>query len=454
MTPTEPARLTPTDLASILPSAVPPYPRDREPSIVHLGVGAFARAHLGTYADELLVAGHGAAIHGISLVSERAEMQLAPQHGLYTVNEREPGGSAPPRVVGSIVRVSTGPDEAVRAISSSSVRLVTLTVTEKGYAASDDGDTPAMVIARALARRDRGAPAPLLAPLDNLSSNGSVLRRRVLQAAASFDGELARWIDGTVPFADSVVDRIVPMTTPPDVDEITRRLGLLDLGAVVCEHHRSWAIAGYEGDLPLDQVGVELVDDAAPYERRKLWLLNGPHSALAYVGLLTGCESIAAAVGGADVRAFVDRVVDDVLEVADMPGRLDPVGFARSAMSRFANPALGHRCLQVAADGSKKLPQRIVPVAAARLAAGLPTRRLATIVAIWIAAVCGLDIPGARMPRPDDPLREVLDDPDPRRRVDLAVAALELGDRALASEILAVLDELLVAGPAILQEAR
>ena len=456
MTSPEPARLTPISLASVDPSAVPTYRRDITPSIVHLGVGGFARAHLGTYADELLAADYPAAIHGISLLSDRAESQLVPQGCLYTVNERELGASPAPRVVGSFTRVSTGTDAAVRAIARSETRLVTLTVTEKGYVAdADHGEsTPAMVIARALGSRDRTSPPPAIAPLDNVLSNGRVLRQRVIEAAASFDIELARWIEASVCFADSVVDRIVPATTPADLAEISDRLGLLDCAAVVCEHHRSWVIAGYEGELPLDEVGVGVVADSAPYERRKLWLLNGPHSALAYAGLLTGCDSIAEAVDRNDVRAFVERYIDDVLEVVDLPTALDPSPFAASVMRRFANPALGHRCLQVGTDGSTKLPQRIVPVAMARSAAGLPNRRLATIVAIWLAALCGLDVPGSAVPRPGDRIATELDGSDPRRRIYRALRALDLGDSSFASEILSALDELLEIGPVILQGGR
>lgn len=452
----EPLRLTPTNLAAVAPSTVPTYPRDRATSIVHLGVGAFARAHLGTFADELLTAGHPAAIHGISLRSDRAELQLSPQHGLYTVNVREPDDARSPQVVGSLTRVSTGSDAAVAAIAEPATTMVTLTVTEKGYATDggSDENAPAMVIARGLARRDRSVPPPVMAPLDNLLSNGRVLGQRVVDAAKSFDEQLARWIDASVPFCDSVVDRIVPAATDADLVEITDRLGLVDHAAVVCEDHRSWVIAGYDGGLPLEQVGVEFVADTAPYERRKLWLLNGPHSALAYAGLLTGCGSIAEAVGRDDVRLFVDRFVDDVLEVVGLPSGLDPAGFAASARVRFANPALGHRCLQVGADGSTKLPQRIVPVATARTIAGLPTRRLATVVAIWLAAVCGLDVPGAGLPRPDDPVTGRLDDPDPRRRVDVALRALAITEKEFAADVLTALDELSVVGPAVLMEPR
>ena len=454
MTTSEPIRLTPIELHSVSPSLVPSYRRDISPSIVHLGVGGFARAHLGTYADELLSAGYPSAIHGISLVSDRAASQLAPQGCLFTVNEREPGESPPPRVVGSFVQVSTGVDAAIRAISDPETRLVTLTVTEKGYIAdpSSGDSTTALVIARALGSRDRLLPPPVFASLDNVESNGKVLRKCVVESAETFDPGLARWIDGTVSFTNSVVDRIVPATTSSDLSEIASRLGLLDCAAVTCEHHRSWVVAGYEGEVPLDEVGVEIVADAAPYERRKLWLLNGPHSALAYTGMLTGCDSIAEAVGRADVRTFVEHYIEDVLEVIDLPQNLDASRFATSVMKRFANPALGHRCLQVGTDGSTKIPQRIVPVAMARTSAGRPNRRFALIIAIWLASLCRLEVPGVVLPQPGDPIDVGSGHSDARQSVNTALRALNLSDNSFVSEILSHLEQLLIVGPAVIRD--
>lgn len=441
-------RLTPTSLATCRPSSRPTRRDVGAPSIVHLGVGAFARAHLGTYADELLATGHPAAIHGVSLRTADAEERMAPQDGLYSVDVREPGEERPLRVVGSFQRVSTGAAAAIDAIADPASKIVTLTVTEKGYVA--DEDAAPMVLARALARRDRSVPVPTIVPLDNLRSNGRILRGLVVDAAASFDTDLSRWIDASVPFCDSVVDRIVPSTTPTDLADIAERLGLVDLAAVVCEDHRSWALAGDCGRLPFDEVGVEMVADVAAHERRKLWLLNAPHSAIAHAGLLTGSDSIADALDRDDVHGFVGRIVDDMLSVVDLPAPLDPRAFAASALHRFRNRALRHRCLQVATDGSSKLPQRIVPAAMRRAEAGLPLRGLATVVAIWIVAVCELPVLGATIPRPDDPALARLDDVDPRRRPEVALSAAGITDRAFGAAILAMVDAVRSNGAAVL----
>jgi fructuronate reductase len=360
--------------AATRPDLVPPYDRTAPPRIAHLGVGAFARAHLGAYADDLLRAGWPATIRGVSLRSPAAEEQLAPQDGLYAVLERSPEHDEPPRVLGAITVVATGPDAAVAAIADPTTTLVTLTVTEKAYAPDE---VPA-VLAAGLARRDRFVAAPVVASLDNLADNGELLRRQVLGAAEGIDAGLGRWIADEVRFPSSVVDRMVPATTPADRDEVEHHLGCRDEAAVVAEPHCSWVVEAVDGLPPLADVGVDVVGDVGPYQRRKLWLLNGPHSALAYAGLLAGCETIAEAAEHPVVAPFVRRLVDDVLEVADVPDAKD---FAADALRRFRNPALGHGCRQVGADGSQKLPQRILPVVAARRRRGLPTTRLAVVVA-------------------------------------------------------------------------
>ena len=385
-------------------AAGPTYDRVGPAPIVHLGVGAFARAHLGVYADDLLRAGWPAMIRGVSLRNHRAEDQLAPQDGLYTLLEREPGPERPLRVLGSLASVATGRAAAVAAIGSAATTLVTLTVTEKGYAP----DSAPAVVGEGLARRDRTAPAPVVASLDNVLDNGGLLRRRVLEVADRTDPTLARWIADAVRFPDSVVDRMVPATTAADLDEVEQRLGLRDEAAVVAEHHCSWAITVVDGLPPLGDVGVQVVADVGPFQRRKLWLLNGPHSALAYAGLLSGCDTIAAASRHPLVRSFVDRLIEDVLPVADLPSDLDGRAYAADALHRFGNDALGHTCRQVGADGSQKLLQRVLPVVTARRQKGLPTERFAVVVAVWLAAATALPLGGVTLPTVEDPVAEDL----------------------------------------------
>ncbi len=204
---------------------------------------------------------------------------------------------------------------------------------------------------------------------------------------------------------------------------------------------------------PLAEVGVELVADAAPFERRKLWLLNGPHSAVAYGGLLLGHDTIAGAVADPAVARFVRRLVDDTLAVAELSAALKPAAFADDALRRFANPTLGHTCAQVGSDGSSKLPQRLLPVVAARRARALETNRFAVVAAIWIAATAGVEVTGARLPLLEDPAASALRAAS--RHNDLQqLSHVALGGRAdppFLAEVTQALERLSTEGPALLE---
>jgi fructuronate reductase len=414
-------------------SLVPGYERSSTQSITHLGVGAFARAHLGVYADDLNRRGWPALIRGISLRSDRAEREMTPQDGLYTVAVREPEEDVTLRVVGSMTSVKTGAPAAFDAVSAPTTDLVTVTITESGYdfppgAADPQTPTPSVpeIIARALARRRQvGLAPPIIASLDNLLGNGAILQRRVMEMADRLDPTLPSWISEEVSFPSSVVDRMVPAPTADDIADVQARLGLIDLATVTAERHRSWIISSADGLPPLADVGVQVVTDVTPFEKRKLWLLNGPHSAFAYCGLLAGCTTIAAAVRNTPVSSYVRAMIDDTLEVAHFPAFLDAPRFAHDALNRFANPSLGHTCLQVGADGSRKLPQRLLPIIEARTANHLDTSRFATVVALWIASVGGLEIKGAQLPAAVDPegprIRAAVADGDLSKVVEVAL---------------------------------
>jgi fructuronate reductase len=297
---------------------------------------------------------------------------------------------------------------------------------------------------------------PVFAPLDNLLDNGNLLRTRVLEAAERIDPHLTAWIAGEVLFPSSVVDRMVPAPTEQDMEDIADRLGLLDLAAVSTEQHRSWIMQAVDGLLPLDDVGVRLVDDVTPYERRKLWLLNGPHSAAAYSGLLVGYDTIAGAVADSTIARFVRGLVDDTLEAAEFPTALEPAAFADEALRRFANPALGHRCAQVGADGSSKLPQRLLPIVAARRERALPTWRFAVVAAIWIAATAGVTARGMRLPELEDPIAAALRAASHREdlRALSHFALGSLADAAFTAEVALLLGRLTTEGPALLEMER
>ena len=390
---------------------LPEYDRSARPCITHLGFGAFARAHLAVYADELLRRGRPALIRGVSIRSRRAQDQLEPQDGLFTVAMREPGEDLSLQVVGALTSVETGLAAALDALTAPATKLVTLTITEKGYEATADlppADAPTSC------RPSSPCPWPsAVRPAWHLRSSHRSTTSSTTAASCAHgssrppSASTPHWLRGSrrdVLFPSSVVDRMVPAPTEHDLEEVADRLGLIDRAAVSAERHRSWIIRSVDDLAPLADVGVELVQDVAPFERRKLWLLNGPHSATAYGGLLAGHETIASAVTDPVIARFVRRLMDETLEVAELPAVLQPPTFAGEALRRFANPALGHRCAQVGADGSSKLPQRLLPVVTARRERALDTERFAVVVAIWIAATAGIAVRGVSLPQLEDPL--------------------------------------------------
>lgn len=398
------------------------------PSIVHIGVGAFARAHLGVYIDDLMRLGRSGPIHGVSLRSTRAESQMTPQDCLYSVTTREPDAEPKTRVISSFAAVETGVDAAIRAISDPNVVMVTVTATEKAYVQSPtdpsvdaSADVPAQdrsigeVLARALAARyGAGGGHLVIASLDNVLDNGDVLRDLVHAAVTDVAGStesFLEWVRSNVWFPRSVVDRMVPATTTVDLQEVASRMGVRDEAAVIAEAHRSWVIESVDGLPPLELVGVQIVDDTGPYERRKLHLLNGPHSTVAYSGLLHGHTTIAEAVGDPMIRTFTDGVVDDVLEVAPLLGLgdvLQPRTFATRSLHRFGNGSLGHTCAQVGADGSRKIAQRLLPIMDLRTDNGLDITRLAMVTAMWLVVVSGTAVRGSKRPTVEDPTRDAV----------------------------------------------
>lgn len=426
-------RLSTATLHGVHNALVPDYDRGRPASIAHLGVGAFARAHLGVYVDDLIRVGRCGPIRGVSLRSNRAESQMSPQDCLYSVTTREPGRAPETRIIGSFATVETGPDAAVRAIADPAITMVTLTITEKAYEPDDDSsDTvhdraaatsvPLLLAHGLLDRYHAGATPLVITSLDNVADNGAVLRDLVLHALEFLGGDedgpdsdsgpepgFEDWVRSEVAFPSSVVDRMVPATTTADMDEVAGRLGVRDDAAVIGEEHRSWVIESVAGLPPLQHAGVQVVNDIAPYQLRKLWLLNGPHSAVAYCGLLLGYDTIAGAVSDTSIRRFVGRLIEDVVEVAPPAlANLEPAEFAAESVHRFTNDALGHRCTQVATDGSRKIPQRLLPVMALRRARGLGTERFATVIALWLAAVSDTPVGGITLGPISDPAVEII----------------------------------------------
>lgn len=361
-----------------------------EVGIVHLGLGAFHRAHQAIYTEDAMATSgdRSWAICGVSPRGSSSADALSGQDGLYTLLERESSVTA--RVVGSLRSVLSARSQRVEVVDRlirPSTRIVSFTVTEAAYL-DPDGVIGLLCLGLAERRRSGGGPVTAMC-CDNIPRNGAFLRQRVLAATVG-DLALTRWIEANVAFPSCVVDRIVPAPTALDLADASRLIGVRDRGAVSCEGYSQWVMEDdfVAGRPTWEQVGVIFTDHVEPYQLAKLRILNGAHSALAYLGALAGHELIADVLDDDLAKEFVLRLLRDevVLTLTPPPG-VDLNAYAATVLERFRNRALGHRCLQVASDGSQKLPIRLLPTLRARLASGLPARLTILVIAAWMRYV-------------------------------------------------------------------
>ena len=381
--------------------------------VVHFGPGAFFRAHQCDYFDRLLAQDPRWGICAVSLHSPGVRDALEPQDGLYVLAELDAETSL--RVMGPIRQLLVAPDSpnAVLArLSSPQVRLVTLTVTEKGYALDAAG---ALDLQDAAVRRDldnrHAAPTTVIGWLvaglrarragglepfvtlscDNLSDNGGKLGRAVVAfARAGEDHDLADWIETRARFPRTMVDSITPATDEALRDRIDQALGLKDAWPVQREAFTHWVIEDRldEHGPDLAAVGATLTSDVSVFERAKLRLLNGAHSSLAYIGALAGVETVAEAMAKPELAAFAERLMrDDIAPTLISGAGLDLDAYGASVRARFTNPALRHELAQIAWDGSKKLPERLLGTIGDVLVAGRTVDRLALPIAAWMLFV-------------------------------------------------------------------
>lgn len=410
--------------------AVPVYDRAQvKTGVVHLGIGAFHRAHQAVVFDDALASGDLRwGVLGASLRSPGVRDQLNPQDGLYTLVVRD-GSDEHLRIIGAGRGVMVGPEDPaalVAAMADADVHIVTLTVTEKGYRLDpatgdlllDDADVaadladiasprtaPGFIVAALRARKAAGLKPFTVISCDNLPHNGKRIRAGVLAMARRIDPSLADWIEEEGAFPQTMIDRIVPATIPDDIARLTARLGVEDQGMVKAEPFTQWVIedrfAG--GRLDFAALGVQLTDAVEPWEDAKLRLLNGAHSAIAYLGALSGHEHVHEAVAVPAFRAYVEALWDEAQTTLNPPSGLDIPAYREALMARFSNAALMHRTRQIAMDGSQKLPQRLLAGAAERLAAGQDIDAMALGVAAWMKWQSGVT-EGGETVVVDDPL--------------------------------------------------
>lgn len=368
--------------------------------IVHFGIGAFHRAHQAWYTDLAMAAGERDwMISGVSLRSAGVAEQINPQDGLYTVMERSAAGSTL-RIVGSVREVlvaSQTPDAVIERIASADTRIVSFTVTEKGYCRAPDGSLDPVLagegsiyrfLREGLARRrDAGLPGLTLLSCDNLADNGQQLERLVSEYLQAVDPALGEWVHAHCTFPATMIDRIVPATTDADRDAVAAELGLRDEAAVVTEPFSQWVIEDrFAGERPRwENVGAQLVAAVAPYEVAKLRMLNGAHSALAYLGLGRGYTYVHEAVGDAVLGPLVERLMrEEAATSFEAAEGQDLQAYAGELLARFANPALQHRLIQIAMDGSQKIPQRWLGTLAAQQRQGRSCPAILVALAGWL----------------------------------------------------------------------
>jgi len=387
--------------------------------IVHLGLGNFFRAHQAWYTD----VAPDAQEWGIAAFTGRSTGladALTAQEGLYTLIVRAADGDAG-RVIGSVGAAHPGSDRDawLAYLADPAVRIVTLTVTEAGYLRDAEGGlavddpvvaadlgafwvdpraavrtVPARLVAGLAARRAAGAGPITVVSCDNLPDNGAVARRVVTDFAALFDPGLVDWIDRHVSFVTTMVDRITPATTPQDSVVAGELTGTVDAAPVVTEPYTEWVLSGdFPGGRPAwEHGGARFVEDITPFEQRKLWLLNGGHSLLAYAGSARGHQTIAQAVTDPVCRDWLTQWWAEACAHLSLPPG-EVAGYRSALLERFANPRIRHLLAQIAADGSQKLPVRVLPTIGRERAAGrLPVGGL-RVIAAWINHLRGAGAP-------------------------------------------------------------
>jgi fructuronate reductase len=385
----------------------PNYDRRRIASgVVHFGPGAFHRVHQAYYFDELLQRDPRWGICEVALQSAGTRDALAPQDGLYALAILDAEPSV--RIIGAIreILVARESSKAVLdKLADPAVHLVTATITEKGYYLTSQGgldfsnaeiqrdlktpDDPTTFIGyvvEGLRRRRRlRLAAPNIVSCDNLTGNGTRLRRATLEYAQELDVDLAKWIEGEVSFPRTMVDSITPATDDTLRARIAQEIGVDDRWPVQREAFTQWVIDDSLRGIKPDfvSVGVTVTDNVDGYEQAKLRLLNGAHTTLAYVGLLAGFETVAQAMNDSHLAKFVDALMKEIKPAVTAPKGLDVDAYTASLLKRFRNPALPHRLAQIAWDGSQKIPYRLLGTIRDNLNSGRSIEHLSYSVAAW-----------------------------------------------------------------------
>ena len=386
----------------------------RTTRMIHLGPGAFFRAFNAPYTAD---AGGDWGIAAVSLRSSGIRDALAAQDYVYTAASLGTDGMSPKvvEVLNNVLVAPENPAAVIDAMADPAVEIVTMTITEKGYCHNpatgelrldhadiqhDLGNPAAprsalgFIVAALGKRRADGTAAFTVLSCDNLPDNGALTRRVILDFARALDAELADWIAEKVRFPATMVDRITPATTQSDINKLQALTGFQDPACVVHEPFRQWVIEDdFNTERPDWQLaGAQFVQDVAAFEAMKLRCLNGTHSALAYLGYLSGYQTVADVVAVPEFVKLLEKLwTEEIIPTVQQPEGEDVPAYCRALLVRFQNPAIQHRTWQIAMDGSQKLPQRILGTMADNLASGGPIEGLALVVAAWMKYAGGID---------------------------------------------------------------
>ncbi|OWV81219.1 D-mannonate oxidoreductase [Rhizobium sp. R634] len=406
------------NVTGLAPTAkLPAYDRNGlKAGILHLGPGAFFRAHFAPFTDGALAAAGGDwGIEVASLRTPDVADNLSAQNGLYTVLIRDTSGTTA-HVIGSILKAHVAPRDPaglLARLEDPDIRIVSMTVTEKAYGFDPatgglDLKHPDIVadlanrhaprgvigyLVEGLARRRQKGVAPFT-PLscDNLPSNGAVLKRLVLEFTSRIDADLHRWIETNVPFPSTMVDRITPASTEATYADAERLTGRSDMAAIETEPFTQWVIEDHfaNGRPAWEKVhGALMVEEVSAYEKMKLRMLNGAHSLLAYLGYIGGYEFIRDVMDDAGLAALAYRHMHAAARTLNAVPGINLDEYANELIARFANKAIAHRTYQIAMDGTQKLPQRLLEPACEALAHGDRAETYAIAVAAWMRYAIG-----------------------------------------------------------------
>ncbi|PTM92791.1 mannitol dehydrogenase family protein [Mycoplana dimorpha] len=405
-------------------AGVPSYPRSAlKAGIVHFGVGNFHRAHQAVYLDELFNAGrdHDWAIIGAGVLpsDEAMRAKLESQDFLTTVVEQDINRTAA-HVTGSMIGYLRPGDVAatVAQLADPAIRIVSLTITEGGYfidpasgvfdpahpAIAADGADPdnpktvfGLIAAGLKARRGKGIAPFTVMSCDNIPGNGEVTHAAVSGVARLSDPAFADWIDANVAFPNGMVDRITPATGPREIFTLAEEYGIDDQWPVFCEEFKQWVLEDRfpQGRPALETVGVQFVEDVAPYEHMKIRILNGGHAAIAYPAALLDIHFVHEAMEDADIRAFLAKLErEEIIPVIPPVPGTDLDAYFRLIETRFLNPKIGDTIPRLAQDGSNRQPKFILPSTADRLRRGEDVVGLALVSALWCRYFAGISESG------------------------------------------------------------